>query len=533
MQPENYSRDAASYYWNFCSGNLLYMPEGEKISGIPNMESPAFIEIVQDGSNYFAFVTNHLTGTITRLEFGSSLLNNNPTAHNIGNPENSLPTHLEGIQIRKEGDKWYGIAVGGIGIMSRIVRLEFGSSLTNMPSGINMGNIGDLDYPIDLFLFQDNSSWYAYTVNFTSNTITRFSFGPSLQNTPTGENIGNIGNLNEPSGIFPVLEGGTWHMFVNNFGSNTISHLIFGNSILNNPSGSNIGGNEVLKNPRDITLIKDCERTFGFVVNHYNSTLTRLIFEGGLESQPTFEDLGNIGQMYQPHGLSKVFRVGNDLYLFTANVGDNTLTRFHFPSCNNAIPAYSNERTPGKVTYNQPGEYNVILILDEGLPTSEILCKNLIAVNNPVFTLGNDTSIFPGTTITLSPNQDFEAYNWSTNETSQTINVGQSGTYWLEVTDTNGCKNNDQIEVTMAFFIPEFFTPNGDGINDNWALEYFRNKTGYQINVYDRYGKLLTDEGQDWDGKYNGIDLPADTYWYIITFDDGTKPVKGNVSIVR
>jgi gliding motility-associated-like protein len=532
MQPVNLSREATSYYWNFCTGNLLFMPEGVKIEPILNMDAPVFIEIVQDGNSFFAFVTNHLDGTITRLSFGNSLLNE-PISENIGNLANILPTHLEGIQIKKEGDYWYGIVVGGIGKASRIVRLEFGNSLTNTPIPVNLGNIGDLSYPIDLFLFQDNGFWYAYTVNFMTSTITRLTFGSSLLNTPTGENIGNIGDLNQPCGIFPIVESGVWHMFVTNFGSNTISHLNFGSSITSNPSGTNIGGSGTLFSPFDITIIQDCQRTFGFVVNHYSNDLTRLVFEGGLESQPTFENLGNIGEMYQPHGLSRVFRVGNDLFLFTANLGDNTLTRFYFPSCNNAVPPFSNDRTPEKVTYNQPGEYNVVLIIDEGLPTREVICKNVIAVNNPVVSLGNDTSIFPGSTITLSPNQDFEASLWSTGETAPAITVAQAGEYWIEVTDTNGCKNNDLINITMNFFIPEFFSPNGDHINDNWSLEYFRDKTGVHINIFDRYGKLITDQGQDWDGTYRGADLPADTYWFIITYNEGNKPIKGNVSIIR
>jgi gliding motility-associated-like protein len=532
MQPVNLSRQAESYYWNFCSGNLLYQPEGIKIDKIGGVDAPAFIEIVHDGDEFYAFVTNHLDGTISRLSFGNNLLNA-PVSVNLGNPGGALPTHLQGIQIKKEGNNWYGFVVGGLGNASRIVRLEFGNSLLNNPTALNLGNIGNLDYPIDLFLFQDKSNWYAYTVNYTSGTISRLFFGENLGNIPTGENLGNIGNLNEPCGIFPIIENGSWYIFITNFGSNTISKLDFGGSIISMPTGSNIGGNSYLYSPFDLTMIKDCERTFGFVVNHYSNELTRMIFEGGVENDPVFEPLGNVGGMYQPHGLSKVFREGNDLFLFAANLGDNTLTRFFFPSCNNASPANSKVRDPAKVTYNQPGEYNVVLILDEGLATSEIMCKNVIAVNNPNVFLGNDTSIFPGTSLTLTPDKSFEAYQWSTGENSQSIMVDKAGNYVVEVTDQNGCKNSDQINISMQFFIPDFFSPNGDLINDVWALDIFRNEPGVHIKIYDRYGKLISDQGQDWDGTYRGKNLPSDTYWYIITFDNGSKPLKGNVTIIR
>jgi gliding motility-associated-like protein len=38
---------------------------------------------------------------------------------------------------------------------------------------------------------------------------------------------------------------------------------------------------------------------------------------------------------------------------------------------------------------------------------------------------------------------------------------------------------------------PKFFTPNGDGFNDNWKIKFSDNEIGLSIQLFDRYGKLI------------------------------------------
>ncbi|HRZ41254.1 MAG TPA: gliding motility-associated C-terminal domain-containing protein [Bacteroidales bacterium] len=65
--------------------------------------------------------------------------------------------------------------------------------------------------------------------------------------------------------------------------------------------------------------------------------------------------------------------------------------------------------------------------------------------------LGNDISVCTGSPVTLGPGSGYSSYLWSTSDTTQVLGVIQSGTYWVEVTDTNGCLGIDSIGVT---FIP-------------------------------------------------------------------------------
>lgn len=156
--------------------------------------------------------------------------------------------------------------------------------------------------------------------------------------------------------------------------------------------------------------------------------------------------------------------------------------------------------------------------------------------DNPVITLGNDTSLLPGTTLELSPGNDFRLYDWSTGETGTGITVGHPGEYGVEVTDSNGCTGSAIITVFMELYVPRFFTPNGDTYNDTWEIEYFRTNPGAKIEIYDRFGnRMISYRGIDrgWDGTYEGIPVRADSYWYVISFDDGSPTLTGYVTIVR
>lgn len=68
-------------------------------------------------------------------------------------------------------------------------------------------------------------------------------------------------------------------------------------------------------------------------------------------------------------------------------------------------------------------------------------------VDNPVITLGNDTTICWGDALTLTPGSGFASYNWSTNETTESISVTDEDTYSVTVTDDNGCEGSTSIAV--------------------------------------------------------------------------------------
>ena len=112
-------------------------------------------------------------------------------------------------------------------------------------------------------------------------------------------------------------------------------------------------------------------------------------------------------------------------------------------------------------------------------------------------------------------------------------------TYTLTVTINGSCTSTYDVKVTpfANCRIPEGISPNGDGSNDNFNLDYLAARTGIdKLEIFDRRGVLVYEkdaythefEGKNMDGK----ELPAATYFYVVKLLDGEKKT-GWVYIVR
>ncbi|MEY2923503.1 MAG: hypothetical protein RLZZ337_43 [Bacteroidota bacterium] len=95
-----------------------------------------------------------------------------------------------------------------------------------------------------------------------------------------------------------------------------------------------------------------------------------------------------------------------------------------------------------------PGNYYLDVTDANGCSSSDSIRIELY--NSPNIFLGNDTTIALGNTLSLSAGAGYVKYQWSNNQTSQTINVTQSGTYSVTVTDANGCTGSDTIVVNVS-----------------------------------------------------------------------------------
>src|SRR5690606_3755664 len=101
-----------------------------------------------------------------------------------------------------------------------------------------------------------------------------------------------------------------------------------------------------------------------------------------------------------------------------------------------------------------------------------------------------------------------------------TASPSETTTYTITVTSPLGCQAEASVEVLIfdKVYIPDAFSPNGDGINDQWDI---RNTYGQveEISVYNRWGELVfyaKDYDIPWDGRYLGVQVPAGTYQYSI-----------------
>lgn len=145
------------------------------------MNHPAGINIINDNGFWYAFVTNALSHTLTRLDFGSSLTNT-PSGVNLGNPGNIL-NDPRGIRILKYcSDSIMGFVTNGE-FAPALVRLNFNAGLVSMPTATNLGNLGNLNFPHSITVPQRiGSDLYFFVTNVYNNTITRFKIAGQCSN---------------------------------------------------------------------------------------------------------------------------------------------------------------------------------------------------------------------------------------------------------------------------------------------------------------------------------------------------------------
>ncbi len=87
-----------------------------------------------------------------------------------------------------------------------------------------------------------------------------------------------------------------------------------------------------------------------------------------------------------------------------------------------------------------------------------------------------------------------------------------------------------------VFSIAKFFTPNNDGVNDSWLIPEMKDYPGSNVKIFDRYGKLLKQLNAGivgWNGQFNGHDLAADDYWYVLKLQADKPEIRGHFTLKR
>lgn len=163
---------------------------------------------------------------------------------------------------------------------------------------------------------------------------------------------------------------------------------------------------------------------------------------------------------------------------------------------------------------------------------------------------GIDTCLVKGYPITLNATGG-QNYVWTNdgsiteneNTATPTIDPTKDTTYEVVISDSNGCSITDQVKVCVYENAEELIkpismiTPNNDGLNDALIFNTLENYESNRLEIYNRWGNLIyaKDDYQKDNERFNGSlgpdPLPADTYYYILTFD-GLR-IKNTLTIAR
>lgn len=193
-----------------------------------------------------------------------------------------------------------------------------------------------------------------------------------------------------------------------------------------------------------------------------------------------------------------------------------------------------------RVNVIEPGEY----LVSTG-------SGNCIAISDTVFISNSGLAVDAGldrlidigqsTQLIAISNATNVSYRWEPGMLSlpaPTVSPTETTLYTVIVTDVNGCQAQDDVLVTVVepLFIPNAFTPNGDGVHDVWEVTGLERYNSLTVEVFNRWGQLVYKSNgtyKPWDGTLNGVMLPVATYYYVIDGGGTMKPFTGAVLLSK
>lgn len=159
--------------------------------------------------------------------------------------------------------------------------------------------------------------------------------------------------------------------------------------------------------------------------------------------------------------------------------------------------------------------------------------------------LGDEIEMCGGDSTLLEPTGDtYQTISWSNGAVTPTITVDTFGTFSVQVTQ-GGCTAADSVAIVKGescpedeIFIPDAFSPNGDGNND-FFLVHANEYESITVSVYDRWGHNIfttTEIQEGWDGTRAGFKLSSGTYAYVVKvsyLSGESKLFKGDFTLLR
>lgn len=197
-------------------------------------------------------------------------------------------------------------------------------------------------------------------------------------------------------------------------------------------------------------------------------------------------------------------------------------------------------------TYRQQGDYYVMLVITDTIPCSDTAIKPIkdvlqapyIDVGPTDTTLCSDIPLFLPIGISIRGT----SYLWSDGSTEARRRIEKPGKYIVQLFNECGV-GSDSIIVNhkdCTVWIPNAFSPNGDGLNDIARVSgrNIDDFTEFEFSIYNRKGNRVfytTDVHKGWDGTYKGVPQPLSTYYYMVryTFNEEKELLKGDITLVR
>lgn len=215
----------------------------------------------------------------------------------------------------------------------------------------------------------------------------------------------------------------------------------------------------------------------------------------------------------------------------------------------NAVTTWDDGAFPAVRTIDEAGTYSVFVnAVNPICPIRDTIIVDYNLISIPDNVLINDTIICYGNSLSLDATAPDLFYQWENGSTSSALEVTTPGEY--TVTLSNGtCEKKDSVIIDFYncmecdFYVPNAFSPNYDGINDDFIAFPQCNDIGdFDMKVFNRWGSLVfesDDVNVGWDGNWRGQKAETGVYIYTISFVASefgqlkSRTISGDITLLR
>ncbi len=492
--------------------------------------NPQDLFIFSEGGNWYAFTNNGFTGNLIQLNFGA-LLTNVPTLTNLGNPGTlAFPT---GFWPVFDGANWHLFVVNRLS--QTLSRLDFGNSLLNPAVETNLGNFGGLlNGPRDISILKDCGNYYGYITNEATNTMVLLTFTNNITSVPTASDLTNFAGFNGPRYLTRFIrdKDNVFSFTANNL-SNSISRLTYSSC------NASLIPSSTLQTPPPIQYSNPGTYNVYFVSDEGLPTMQvdcKLIT---VLPKPAIE-INNDTLICQNDTILLVangpglFSAAWQTPIYNAVAPYDTTSIRVYPREDYEYNVRLEFLPNGGCRFDTSVMVKVSRVVADAGPDRWVADGATTVLGGPRLSRGQEYSYSWSPSLYLtSPNV--------ANPTCAPLDVQPY--YLIVTNDSTGCSSFDTTWVRTEctdINLPNAFNPVSDQpenrnfglINNNVVkLEYFK--------IFNRWGQVVfetTDPIKKWDGTQNNIQLPPDNYvWIVDGYCDNGKRIKkqGTVLLVR
>ncbi|HVG15478.1 MAG TPA: PKD domain-containing protein [Chitinophagaceae bacterium] len=195
----------------------------------------------------------------------------------------------------------------------------------------------------------------------------------------------------------------------------------------------------------------------------------------------------------------------------------------------------------------KPGVHNLQYVYTTNKGCKDTMVQTIRVHPKPQLNAGADLTVLKGSTVQINASLSGNGATALWSPATYLDNAGiinpratplNETLYTVTATSNSGCTSKDDVLVRVVdkLYIPNAFTPDGDGVNDLWTVPYLNSIADMNVTVYNRSGQVVyhtSKNNSGWDGRFNGREQSSGVYVYLVESRQNNLRISGTVVLIR